>query len=350
MTPSNMTRDASTSSTSSTSSSFQADDPAAVIGERQRPDLAALADDQQRFMAVLRAGPREDLRAVAPQGLSALPGVRGGLARALTAYRLNACALAERSLAAVYLRLQACLADEQPGGFAALAWSCWRRAGPVEADLAEWGEGLIDALAESEVTQGSPAWWTDLARVEWAWHVCEQQVTGSAFDMTSLSLLSCEEPDRLRLQLADGVQWVTVREATVSSVLHALALNEPAGPQGRARATGQDIELASQARDGDAVDISHANANADAGADADADADASTDIRAVLIWRDGWRALAWPLSGAEMRWMASLQRGDRLGDALTQADADFDFSAWLTAALQHGWLAAVVRADARDES
>lgn len=66
----------------------------------------------------------------------------------------------------------------------------------------------------------------------------------------------------------------------------------------------------------------------------------------TLVWREGWRGRWQALAGAEAAFIAALLAGDDLASALQAAQDSqhaaagqgFDFSAWLQAALRHGWL------------
>ncbi len=61
----------------------------------------------------------------------------------------------------------------------------------------------------------------------------------------------------------------------------------------------------------------------------------------VLVWRDGWRAVSQAISVADAAFMQALLAGVNLSEALVKgsaATADFDFGAWLQAALTKAWL------------
>ena len=65
---------------------------------------------------------------------------------------------------------------------------------------------------------------------------------------------------------------------------------------------------------------------------------------ATLVWRDGWRAVSQAVSDAEAVFVRALLDGVNLSDALVKgsaAPADFDFGAWLQAALRNAWLQGV---------
>jgi hypothetical protein len=66
----------------------------------------------------------------------------------------------------------------------------------------------------------------------------------------------------------------------------------------------------------------------------------------LVIARKAWRAEAHEVQAGDWALMSELQGGADLQRALTQAliaQADFDFSSWLQAALSKGWLLAAER-------
>ncbi|MCE4555856.1 DNA-binding domain-containing protein [Pelomonas cellulosilytica] len=114
----------------------------------------------------------------------------------------------------------------------------------------------------------------DLARLDWALHQAER-AADVALDAASLALLGTTPPDALRLVLRPGVALLAQHD----------------GP--------------------------------------------------VLVWRQGWRGQWRSVAAGDAAFMAALQAGDTLADALVKgsdAEADFDFGAWLQAALQNAWL------------
>lgn len=162
--------------------------------------------------------------------------------------------------------------------FAALAWTFWRHHPPVLGDLGQWGGALAGFLVEQAgETSGLP----DLARLDWALHQAER--AGDAeLDAESLNLLGTTPPDQLWLQLRPGVSLLAQRD----------------GP--------------------------------------------------VLVWRSGWRGESQPLSAGEAAFVQAVLSGVNLSDALdhcevkgSDAQADFDFGAWLQAALRNAWLQGV---------
>lgn len=131
-------------------------------------------------------------------GLAALPGVHGGIERGLSAYRLNAKAVAAKALASVFLRVQEELGEDD---FAAMAWAFWRQRPPERGDLGCWGEALAEFL---DAQPGMEKTLSDSARLDWACHQAERAADGR-FDGPSLSLLASTEPAQLRLLLMPGL-------------------------------------------------------------------------------------------------------------------------------------------------
>lgn len=159
--------------------------------------------------------------------------------------------------------------------FASLAWTFWRALPPVSGDLGQWG-GDLEAfvLARAGEDSGLP----DLARLDWAMHQAER-AADAALDAASLQLLATVAPEQLWLQLRPGVA----------------VIRQQAG--------------------------------------------------AVLVWRNGWRAQSQALPAAEAEFVGALLEERSLGEALSAAEVkglagepDFDFGAWLQAALHNAWL------------
>lgn len=161
--------------------------------------------------------------------------------------------------------------------FASLAWTFWRVHPPERGDLGQWGGALAGFLVEHA---GEASGLPDLARLDWALHQAER-AADAALDADSLALLEHTPPEALWLVLRPGVAL----------------LAQAAGP--------------------------------------------------VLVWREGWRGQWQTLSTPEAAFMRCLLDGASLADALAAAEVkgsgartDFDFGAWLQAALQKAWLQA----------
>jgi len=162
--------------------------------------------------------------------------------------------------------------------FASLAWTFWRHHPPESGDLGQWGGALEAFLVERA---GEASGLPDLARLDWALHGAER-AADAELDVGSLNLLGTTPPEALQLLLRPGVTLIAQQD----------------GP--------------------------------------------------VLVWRRGWRGEWRPLSASEAVFFAALLRGFSLGAALeasqvkgSAAETDFDFGAWLQAALQNAWLLGV---------
>lgn len=253
------------------------------------------ADEAARQAALVRAlvqvqapgqagPPGQDL----PPGLRGLAGVAGGAARGLQAYRGNAKALAQRSLAAAFPRLYAQLGEAE---FASMAWAFWRRHPPHCGELGRWGQALPDFLAaQPDMDPALP----DGARIEWARHEAEQ-AADAELDAGSLAALTRQDPVRLRLLLRPGLTLLRVGRAAAEPWLADLPARD------------SPVEL--------------------------------------LVWRRAWKA---ELGAPPPDWcffMRDLLAGLNLQQALDRCLAvhpDFDLAAWLPAALGQGWLQAVL--------
>lgn len=159
--------------------------------------------------------------------------------------------------------------------FASLAWTFWRHCPPEDGDLGEWGGALADFLGERA---GEVSGLPDLARLDWALHRAGR-AADVALNADSLHLLGTTPPEHLWLRLRPGVALVAQRD----------------GP--------------------------------------------------VLVWRQGWRGQSRPVSKSEAAFMQALLDNVNLAAALDihtvkgfGVEADFDFSAWLQAALLNAWL------------
>lgn len=261
---------------------------------RERYEL--LTTQSQLVDAVL-APPGGDPAAMAPADLIPMPGIRGGMAQALQAYRMHASTLADRALTAIYPRLRERMDAESAGSFAALAWSCWRRQGPTQGDLGDWGETLIERLAQAHQEDGVPAAWIAIARMEWALHEVERQSDPDT-ELGSLALLGRLSPSVLRLSLSDLLVLQRCEGAELAEVA---ALPEEAF--------------------GDGPRV------------------------ALMVWREGWQGRVIALDRPALRWCEALQQGLDLERALMAAGPGFDFGAWLPAAVARGWLGRVDSVD-----
>lgn len=264
----------------------------------QAPDTDREAQRQQLLLRTL-------WRDAAPDTLAPWCRDGGRLARGLQAYRANAGALAQRALAAAYPTLQQLVGDVS---FASLARAFWHRHPPEHGDIATWGAALADFVGAAPSLADEPCL-PDVARLEWAVHRA-----GSAADAAGLAVdldrLLDTDASRLRLLARPGTAVVESDQPIVS--IWRAHRPEQAHHADRFAAVRQ--ALRQQAAE------------------------------PALVWRQGWRVQVAALGPDDARFTAALLQGQALGPALESlpSAAGFDFSAWLVAALQRGWLAAAV--------
>lgn len=122
----------------------------------------------------------------------------------LAAYRGNARATADRSLAAAFPVLRQMIGVEN---FSALAWDFWQRQPPAQGDLSQWGAALPNHVERVPQLADMP-YLADLCRLEWAVHRAFFAMDG-AVDATSFARLSSQEPCTLSLLLAPGTALVS---------------------------------------------------------------------------------------------------------------------------------------------
>ena len=272
---------------------------------------ARLAQDQQTLLCAVLGGQNDSalwalvgskpLDASNPSGAAEKSLSRRGL----QAYQSHGLALAERALGAAYPVTAQLLGDEN---FAALAQHFWRRQPPTCGDMAQWGEGLENFLAQAPQLAGEP-YLADVAKVELALHRASFASDASP-DMASFACLSADPPATPSLQLSPGV-WLLASAFPVVSLIHAHHL--PA----------DDKKLA----------LAHAASMLECGTGEN-----------VLVWREGFRAQVKCISAAERALLAALLAGESLDAALTKAGgADepncqpaFDFTEWLANAVRIG--------------
>lgn len=233
------------------------------------------------------------------QLLGALAAPRGDAATpaGLRAYRANAHASARRALATACPTLAALLGEED---FAALAREFWHAHPPVRGDLGEWGEALPAWIAAHAGLAEWP-YLADCARLDLALHRCERAADALP-DTASLALLGSAEPTRLRLHLLPGV--AVLGSAWPLASIHA------------AHARGADARAFDVARERIAQRCGEA----------------------VVVARDGWRAVIHPIEAPALAFMLALADASDLARALDAAGDDFDFAAWLAAALRLRWM------------
>ena len=219
-------------------------------------------------------------------------GVGSDARRGLMVYQTNAHMLAERALRAAYPVLLQMVGDE---GFADLARAFWHSHPPVRGDIAQWGELLEAWVRSSSQLQDTP-YLSDVAQAEWALHRCAT-APDRAPDLTTLSLLTTEDPQCLQLLLAPGV--VSFRsDWPLASLLLAHLEGRPS-----LQAVGLELQRRT-AQD-------------------------------VVVWRSGFQSSLRQALPSEVELLGALQSGMTLEPALACA-VGLDFSQWLPLAVQTG--------------
>jgi Putative DNA-binding domain len=221
-------------------------------------------------------------------------------ARGLGAYRVHARASAGRALASTFPTVHALLGEDN---FQALAHSYLLADPQRQADLGEWGSKLPAFIATQAGLQAWP-YLADCARLDHAVHRCERAADAN-FDAASLARLADTDPSLLHLDVMPGTALITS-----TWPLHWIH-QAHAQPESDARDA-----LFAQVRE----------------------AIAAPKICAVLVAREGWRAAVSAVLANEVVWTQQLLAGASLGTALNEADAAFDFNAWLTRAVTAGQL------------
>lgn len=223
--------------------------------------------------------------------------------RGWQAYQANGGMSAERSLAARYPTVQALLGEES---FAALARAFWHAQPPQRGDLAQFGDGLPDFIAESEQLADVP-YVADCARLDALVAGCEQAGEAEC-DMASLGWLAEVDPAELTLALVPGVALLSSRYPVATLWL----AHRPGEDSGRRLAEARDALATGQGE--------HA-----------------------LVWREGWRARVQAVDAAEARWTQAVLAQCSLAEALERAGEAFEVQPWLVDALQQRRLAGVRR-------
>ena len=238
--------------------------------------VQALADQQNALLSAIMAP-----HAQAPS-------------RGLAAYRANAYASAERALQAAYPVIAQLVGEDN---FGYLARDFWQHHPPQHGDLALWGSELPAFLAAADQLADVP-YLPDVARIEWALHRCAG-APDRWQDTASFAALAQHAPEALSFLIAPGA-------AVLPSTF-------PAGA----------IVLAHQGQGSmeQAAALWHAGT-----------------AQTALVWRQCFAPRLRVLHDAELAFTSALCAGQTLAHALDLAHPDFDFSAWLSAHVQNGFL------------
>ena len=248
-----------------------------------------LAEQQQALLQALFDHPGDAAR---QQLATHASGVGSNPLRGLQVYLANGHALAERALRAAYPVLAQLLGEES---FAQLARAHWHAHPPTRGDVTEWGSQLADFVRHSPSLQDEP-YLGDVARVEWAMHCCTTAADASA-DLSTLTLLTTQDPQTLTLHLAPG--WAALSSTwPVVSILLAHLEGNPSMQE-----AGQHLRQRL--------------------------------AQSAVVWRSGLRVQLRQACAGEVALLQALQSGLALEAALERA-GELDFSQWLPLAVQTG--------------
>jgi Putative DNA-binding domain len=279
-----------------------------TTGRVATDDAGTEATRQQALLAAFRSGEATAGLAFALRDVLNESGARAE--RGLAVYRANGTALAERALAAAFPMVKAMVGAED---FAHMARALWREHPPQQGDMGEWGGALPDWI-EAQPDLAEWPWLADCARLELARHRCER-AADAVLDEASLGLLAEADPAQITLVLAPGT-WALNSRWPLATI-HAA--------HGDVRDSGGDATQTSTASHFDAVRSALAEGRGEA----------------VLVARQGWRAVVHQVDAATVAWTLDLLAGMPLAQALERAGEAFDFAAWLQQALTHSWLKGV---------
>jgi hypothetical protein len=191
---------------------------------------------------------------------------------------------------------------------AQLGWRLWRDDPPHSGDLGEWGHtlpALLKALVAKEPEWQAWGCLPDLARLDWACHVCER-APDAAPDLNTLALLEQAPPESLCIELRPGLECIA-SNWPVFSLWQALQ-NE-----------GSDIQACLNAPEPEAAVVCRGAPHAGG---------------------SPWKAHVRRLAPEHLGWMHQLtqDKPPTLAHMLDTCEPGFDFTAWLTQALQQGWI------------
>lgn len=263
------------------------------------PSPSSLMRQQQALLAALLA-PQAQSSAATADLLSELEPHDPLARRGLMAYQANGHSLAERSLRAAYPAIEMMLGSEN---FNALARDLWHRHPPTAGDLARWGATLPEVIADVLALSDVP-YLADVARAEWALHRVAT-ADDAAPDLASFAQLGSGDGTGLALALAPGTELVRSR-FPVATLVMSHRVGEPSLS-----------EAAQKLRQGEA--------------------------ETALIWRERLRPRLALVAPPEAALLQATLVGQDLPSALDAAlsldngDASgFDFTHWLTEAVQQG--------------
>ena len=286
-------------------------------------------------------------RSTAPAALASWAGGGLRMGRGLQVYQANAGALAERALAAAYPVVAQVLGPES---LARLARALWRQQPPLQGDVATWGAGLAQFLADADASADADA----DADAEGDANANDND-NGNDNDSDNGPCLSGLPylPDVARLDWAVHLAASAADAATAPGAFECLADTDPAGLWLQPRPGTALLQSLHPVASIWSAHQEEMAANVERFADPRA-ALARGQGEAALVWRHGWRVRVAALDDGDAAFTRRLLQGASLAQALDTVDAlgavhdrpSFDFKTWLATSLTRGWLlgASAVRA------
>lgn len=234
----------------------------------------------------------------------------------LRAHRGHQRVVAGQLLNSVYPRVALMVGEDT---LAQLAWQLWRQKPPTSGDLGEWGSALPELLTDLVAHDADWQPWAclpELARLEWACHHCERAAE-LVPDLSSLSLLGDAEPQEITIDLPPALRIMASHWPWAD--LWPSLTDEPAD-QARLQALMPSLLKKPQAVASSVV-VSRLPEGHASGA-------------------SPWLARLTPLPEGMVDWMQALTQAasPSLQALLERQPPGFDFTAWLTLALQEGWV------------
>ncbi|BFM15482.1 hypothetical protein R50073_16650 [Maricurvus nonylphenolicus] len=251
----------------------------------------ALADRQQQLIAMI-------------YGLQkAAPKYSEGFARGLQVYQNNLLATAARALSISYPVIEQLLGHV---AMTVLARMLLQSSPPATGDWADWGGDLKELLLTSSLIEEHP-YLADMAQLEWAVHNASRSAHRPLVQ-ASLSHLADTPVERIGFCLADSVQ-VMASDFPVDIIWRA---HQP---------TEESLQLDSDLL---ARELQQHQGRCH-----------------LIIHRQGNAPRLQRISDAEYAWCCDVLQGNSLGQLLDR-HPQFDFSHWLSNALENQWIEQLV--------
>jgi hypothetical protein len=251
-----------------------------------KADLAHEAHRQQALMRAIVAAPTD----------SDPPGLR--------AHRGHLRVVSGQLLIDAYPSVAAMVGSDT---LAQLGWRLWQQQAATSGDLGEWGQALPEHLGT--LVAQEPQWqaWgclPDLARLDWACHVCER-APDALPDLSTLTMLEHVQPEQLHVDLRPGLQCIN-SSWPMLSLWQAL------------RQEGGDVQACLGHPEPEAAVVCRGTLHAGGSL---------------------WKAQVQRLAPEHLGWMRQLTQDTppHLAQMLDTCEPSFDFAAWLTQAVQQGW-------------